>query len=174
MQGMEVEDQPGADRVTDAGLTTVFVLGATARGATARGATARGATARGATVGAVATAEFTWRSWKGFTVEASVPPLATDSTGAIISGTGGVRFVACDTPAVRFGTGVGKRPSVGIATGGRGAIVGGASAIALPLPGPSPPVPVTGNPSPITGSLSKAGQFLRGLEVCGSAVCKSS
>ena len=112
MQGMEVEDQPWVDRVTDAGLTTVFVLGATARGATARGATARGAT-----VGAVATAEFTWRSWKGFTVEASVPPLATDSTGAIISGTGGVRFVACDTPAVRFGTGVGKRPSVGIATG---------------------------------------------------------
>jgi hypothetical protein len=146
---MEVEDQPGEDLVTAAVLTTAFVLGATARGATARGVTV-GAVRAGVIIALTA----------GFTLEASDPPLATDSTGAIISGTGGVRLVACDTPAVRFGTGVGSRPSVGIATGGAGAIVGGASAIALPLPGPSPPVPVTGN--------------LRGLGGCGSAVCKSS
>ena len=53
MQGMEVEDQPGVDRVTDAGLTTVFVLGATARGATARGATARGATVGAVSAGVI-------------------------------------------------------------------------------------------------------------------------
>ncbi len=134
IQGIEVEDQPGVDRVTAAGV-------AFARGATARGATARGATARGVTVGAV-TAGVIIALTAGFTLEASDPPFATDSTGAIISGTGGVRFVACDTPAVRFGTGVGNTPSLGIVTGGPGAIVGGASAIALPLPRPSPPDPV--------------------------------
>ena len=42
MQGIEGEDQPGADLVTDAGLTTAFVLGANVRAANVRGGAAIG------------------------------------------------------------------------------------------------------------------------------------
>ncbi len=151
MQGIEELDQPGAARVTAAGLTTAFVLGATARGATARGAIV-GPVNAGSIIALTA----------GLTLDASDPPLATDATGARISGTGGVRLVAFDTPAVRFGTGVGNTPSLGIVTGEPGAIVGGSSAIALPLPGPSPPDPVVkGLPktAPTCLSISPASQL---------------